>query len=99
MEKPYWFRLNEKIPDDLKKYLESLSGKERSNYIRTAILWYWCFGERLASIEQKLDRALEGASSIPAPLPEMAKNDLEIDDSYLEEAAMAIINGKMFTGR
>lgn len=96
MDKPYWFRLNEKTPDGLKLHLESLSGTERSAFIRNAILWYWRFGEQLGSIDQKLDQVLDelrnGVRPMPSnePLTEFAEES--VDDSYLEDAVFSIIS-------
>ncbi|NPV89613.1 MAG: hypothetical protein HPY50_02400 [Firmicutes bacterium] len=97
--KPYWFRLNE--PQGLKEYLNSLNGTERSNYIRSALMWYWRFGDLLDSIDQKLDQVLKvGISCVPPEAPAPASGvkseepvESELDDDFLEASTFAIITG------
>lgn len=86
LNRPYSFRL-EGDDKDLKKKLDSMTGSERSSYIREALRFYCRFGEELKAISESvkdISAKIDNASFEPVnDLKE--KNQSEADISENEE--------------
>lgn len=84
MNKIYSFRLL--LDDDLREKLDSMTGKERSSYIREALRFYYKYGEELKKISENVSKIVNRIDEISINSPSTFKaENQELNISGNEE--------------
>lgn len=85
MNKIYSFRLEQK-DKNIKDKLDSMTGKERSSYIREALRFYHRYGEELKKISENVSKIVNKIDEVVVNSPnEFREGKKEVNISESEE--------------